>query len=143
MTDHAKWLDVRSSTIYRKAARFSVFGVGPYAFRPWKVAICGLYKKIAFARVGPREGRPVFFDDTVYYLACNAEAEAEFLADILNSDEAKACYGAFVFWDAKRPVTVDLLQRIDLPKLARRLGCADRFAQLGAAGDVANAELLF
>lgn len=143
LCDHAEWLDGRSSTIYRNAARFSVFGVGPYAFQPWKIAISGLYKRLAFTCIGPREGRPVIFDDTVYYLACDTEGEAARLTDLLNSDPAKAFYGAFVFWDAKRPITVDLLQRLDLTKLAHRLDVSDEFLSAGRLARASQMELLF
>jgi hypothetical protein len=30
--------------------------------------------------------------------------------------------GIFVFWDSKRPITIALLQRLDLAKLADELG---------------------
>ena len=44
----------------------------------------------------------------------------EFLASILNSDAAKEFYNAFIFWDAKRPITADILKRLDLLKLAKQ-----------------------
>ena len=50
---HADLLDARSSSIYRKRPRFSVFGVGPYTFAPWKVGISGFYKTLDFRAIGP------------------------------------------------------------------------------------------
>jgi len=32
---------------------------------------------------------------------------------------------AFIFWDAKRPITIDILKRLDLVALARELGAGD------------------
>jgi len=32
-----------------------------------------------------------------------------------------------VFWSEKRPITVDLLKRVDLEKVAKRLGRSDEY----------------
>ncbi len=119
---HAARLDRRASSIYRKRPRFSVFGVGPYTFAPWKVAISGFYKSLNFKVIGPVVGKPIVLDDTSNFLACGSEAEANYLASILNSTAASEFYRAFIFWDNKRPVTIDLLNRLDLYALARELG---------------------
>ncbi len=122
LLDHAERLDRRASTIYAKRPRFSIFGVGDYTFAPWKVAISGFYKRLAFSVVGPHEGRPVVFDDTCYFLPCETRGQAELLAELLESEPARELYAAFVFWDAKRPITSRLLGRLDLVELARELG---------------------
>lgn len=119
---HGEALDRRGSSIYRKRPRFAVFGIGPYTFAPWKVAICGLYKRLDFAVVGPGDGHPVVFDDTVYHLSFDSEAEARMVAGLLNSESGRAFFNAFTFWDAKRPITVDVLRRLDLRALARESG---------------------
>ena len=118
---HGEAMDRRGSSIYRNRPRFSVFGVGDYAFSPWKVAISGFYKKLQFSVVGPAEGKPVVFDDTVYFTSCATEDEALYLASLLNSRESKEFFSAFISWDAKRPITVDLLRNLDLSALAREL----------------------
>ncbi|MFV1967180.1 MAG: hypothetical protein ACC628_17260 [Pirellulaceae bacterium] len=122
LISHADLLDGRRSSIYRNRPRFSVFGVGDYAFSSHKVAISGFYKRLHFEVVPAHRGKPVVLDDTVYFLACESKDEAEFLAEMLNSDVAREFYSAFVFWDAKRPITVEVLRRLDLRKLARHLG---------------------
>jgi hypothetical protein len=96
--------------------------VGDYSFAPWKVATSGLYKKISFKVVGPFQGKPVVLDDTCYFLPCDSEQDARQLCRILNSDIARGFFSAFVFWDAKRPVTAELLERLDLNKLSAELG---------------------
>ena len=53
LTRHADALDDRKSSIYENRPRFSVFGIGPYSFAPWKIAISGLYKNISFVVVPP------------------------------------------------------------------------------------------
>ncbi|MCG3124888.1 MAG: hypothetical protein GIKADHBN_03394 [Phycisphaerales bacterium] len=122
LVNHGEALDRRGSSIYRKRPRFAVFGIGPYTFSPWKVAVCGLYKRLAFATVGPMEGRPVVFDDTVYHLSFDTEAEARTVAELLNSADGREFFNAFTFWDAKRPITVDVLRRLDLRGFARACG---------------------
>ena len=119
---HGEFLDRRASSIYRHRARFSVFGVGDYTFAPWKVCISGFYKKLEFATVGPYQGKPVVLDDTSYFVSCQSEQEAHFIAELLNSQPAREFYSAFVFWDAKRPITIDMLRRLDLSAVARELG---------------------
>ena len=122
LESHADILDSRSSSIYRNRPRFSVFGVGDYTFAPWKVAISGFYKQLGFLSVGPSGGKPVVLDDTCYFLPCQSEHEAGQLASLLNSEEAKGFFDAFIFWDAKRPITASLLSSLDLDALAAQCG---------------------
>jgi hypothetical protein len=131
LVEHSQLLDGRRSSIYRKRPRFSVFGVGDYTFAPYKVAISGLYKRLQFEVVGGYQGKPVVFDDTVYFLACQSKEEAEILASLLNSDPAREFYSALIFWDSKRPITVDVLRRLDLRKLAGHVGRARDLEQCG------------
>ncbi|HHE31918.1 MAG TPA: SAM-dependent DNA methyltransferase [Chlorobaculum parvum] len=122
LLDHSAQLDKRGSSIYLNRPRFSVFGIGDYSFAPAKVAISGLYKNIRFQALGSDDGKPVMVDDTCYFIPCNSESEAEFFADLLNSETAQRFISALVFKDAKRPVTIDILRRIDLKKLAEYKG---------------------
>lgn len=117
-------LDKRGSSIYRNRPRFSVFGIGEYSFAEWKVAISGFYKRLKFKVVGSYEGKPTVLDDTSYFIPCETKREAERIASILNSSEAKAFFESFVFWDTKRPITVDLLRRLNLDILEREVGQA-------------------
>lgn len=122
LMEHAEMLDARASSIYRNRPRFSVFGVGDYSFADWKVGISGFYKKLAFRVVGPQQGKPVLFDDTCCFLPCRNQMEAETIARLLNSEKAKHFFAAFIFWDSKRPITVEVLRQIDLAAIARELG---------------------
>ena len=123
---HAELLAARTSTIYRNQPPFAIFGVGDYSFAPWKVAISGFYKSFRFRLVGPVAGKPVVLDDTCYFIPCHSEPEARLIADLLSSDTARQFFSAFVFWDAKRPITIDLLRRLDLLALATELGAESR-----------------
>lgn len=114
--------DRRKSSIYQGKPPFSIFGVGDYSFSPWKVAISGLYKNLDFRLISPHEGKPVMLDDTCYFIACKTESEAVLLQELLNSKVAQEFLSAFIFWDAKRPITASLLNCLDLFKLADELG---------------------
>jgi hypothetical protein len=130
---HTALLDKRGSIIYKNKPAFSVFGVGPYSFAPWKVAISGFYKKLHFVKVGPVNGKPVVFDDTIYFLPCQSEEEAEFIEGLLRSEAAQAFLHSMIHWDEKRPVTIEILKRLNIQKLAAMLGHEEdyfRFTQL-------------
>lgn len=127
---HGAALDRRGSSIYRNRPRFSVFGVGDYTFAPWKIGISGFYKRLAFTAVGGAGGKPTVTDDTVYFVACQSEREARLVAALLNSDVAKEFFSAFIFWDAKRPITVELLRRLDLRALADEMGEGEELDRL-------------
>lgn len=121
LLEHADRFDRRQSRIYRGRPRFSIFGVGPYTFAPWKVAISGFYNSLTFRSVGPVDGRPIVFDDTCYLLPCSTREDADTLVRILNSEAAQGFFRAFVFWDAKRPVTAQLLGSLDIGALAAEM----------------------
>lgn len=150
LVQHAEALDARGSTVYAKNPRFSVFAVGAYAFRPWRVAICGLYKELRFRLVGPIEGCPVMFDDTVYYLSFDTEAEARETLARVTSQPALGLLSSLVFWDEKRPIKTSILNvldwtRVDGPprrlpsvqldlNLARRQGAQEDAPRVDALG---------
>ena len=122
LESHEIHLNKRASTIYRNRPRFSVFGVGPYAFAPWKVAISGFYKRLHFQSIGPIRGKPVVFDDTCYFLPCRTEEDARLLTNLLNSEPAMEFFNSLIFWDAKRPITADILGRLNLTALSAQAG---------------------
>lgn len=122
LLEHAPALDARASIVYKKRPRFSIFGIGDYSFAPWKVVISGFYKKLDFRMAGPHAGRPVMLDDTAYFLGSNDEQGARTLVEMLNSPPAREFLSSLVFWDAKRPITIDLLSQLSLERLADHLG---------------------
>jgi hypothetical protein len=114
---HEATLLARKSRIYAGRPAFSIFGVGPYAFAPYKVAVCGLYKRLAFHLVGPCDGVPVVFDDTVTFLPFDDEASAARVAKALESPLAREFFEARVFWDEQRPLGKAVLQRLSVRAL--------------------------
>jgi hypothetical protein len=124
---HAEHLERRGSSIYRNKPKFSIFGVGPYSFAPWKIAISGLYKSLRFVRVGPHSGKPVVLDDTITFLPCKSESEANVMFDLLTSPVATELLDSMIWWDEKRPITVEILKRLDLRKLSVETGMLHDF----------------
>ncbi|MXX76196.1 MAG: SAM-dependent DNA methyltransferase [Holophagales bacterium] len=122
LQSHSKLLDSRRSSIYKNRPRFSVFGVGPYSFTPWKVAISGFAKRLDFHCIGPYRQKPVVVDDTCYFLPCKTKEEAGLLTKLLNSPAARSFFHAFIFWDAKRPITAQLLAALDFGVLGKEVG---------------------
>ncbi|MFO0892373.1 MAG: class I SAM-dependent methyltransferase [Isosphaeraceae bacterium] len=120
---HAGFFASRKSSIHRGHPPFSLFGVGPYTFAPWKVAVAGLHCPALFRAVGPVGGRPVLVDDTCYLLPCDSAAEAAVLAALCNHRACLGLVAALSFPGSKRHVTKGLLQRLDLSAILKR---ADR-----------------
>jgi hypothetical protein len=111
----------RKSSIYRNRDAFALFGIGGYTFAPWKIAICGLYKKLQFTLLSPVDDKPVLVDDTCYLLGFDKPTHAKQVLRLLMSDTATDFFESRIFWDAKRPITADILRSLDLSALARKL----------------------
>ena len=129
LQNHLDYFQNRKSAVYNKQTPFSIFGVGDYAFTPWKIAISGLYRTLSFQVVKPQEGRPVVFDDTCYFLPCQTKRLAELVKRILDSPIAVQAINALVFWDSKRPIKCEALNRINLLELAKRLGLETQYRE--------------
>ena len=127
LSAHEQRLDGRGSVIYRGKPRFSIFGVGAYTFAPWKIAISGFYKVVRFEKVGPACEKPVVFDDTVYFLPCWSEHEAEFVHYLVQSIPYSRLLNSMIFTEEKRPITAELLRRISLEKVAKGLGMSEEY----------------
>jgi hypothetical protein len=112
---HAEMFTRRKSRIYQDTAPYSIFGVGAYTFAPWKIAICGLYKKLDFQLIGTLEGKPVVFDDTVYFLGFDNEAECQAAQAFLQAKSTQQFLDSMIFWDEKRPVKSAILNHLKIP----------------------------
>lgn len=111
---HGAALDGRRSSIWKARPRFALFGIGPYSFAPWKVAVSALRSELHFRVVGPREGSPVLVDDTSYFLPLEDEAVARDLCARLGDPRARAFLEARSFSGSKRKITRKVLQQLDL-----------------------------
>jgi hypothetical protein len=129
LQSHAGRFANRKSSIYQGQPRFALFGIGPYSFAPFKVAVSGLHDAPRFQAVGPVAGRPVFFDDTCYLAPCKSAAHAALLTALCNHPIAIEAAGSLIFADAKRKITKGLLQSIDLSAILKQLERDELVAQ--------------
>ncbi len=118
LMQHSPTMDARKSSIYKNRPRFWIFGVGEYSFAPFKVAVSGLHKQARFRAIGPIENMPVVLDDTCYFVPAGSALRAAALSALLNSSTCQRVIESFAFWDAKRPITKKILQRLDLVEVA-------------------------
>ncbi len=61
-------------------------------------------------------------DDTCYFIGFDTLVEAQIAQQILNSPLVQSFLKAIIFPDAKRPITKNILMRIDLEKAYQLLG---------------------
>lgn len=117
LIDHQDRFNARKSSIYNKKPAFSIFGIGEYSFKPFKVAISGLYKTFHFTLILPQNEKPVMLDDTCYLIGFDKIEFAVYALILLNSDTTVQFLQSVTFADAKRTFTKDVLMRIDLLEL--------------------------
>ncbi|MBI9038643.1 MAG: hypothetical protein JEY97_10965 [Bacteroidales bacterium] len=118
LSKHLSAFQSRKSSIYRGKPLFSIFGIGNYSFKPYKIAISGLYKTFLFTLVLPQNDKPVMLDDTCYFIGFEKIEFAVFAIILLNNPQTEEFLRSITFPDAKRVFTKDVLIRIDLYKLA-------------------------
>lgn len=117
LNKYSNELDNRKSSIYKNQFKFSLFGIGDYSFKPYKIAISGLYKKINFCLLKPFNNKPIMLDDTCYLIGFDDIREAEIYYNQLNSEVVFNYIDSLVFWDSKRPINVDVLKTVDIDKI--------------------------
>jgi hypothetical protein len=108
---HKDYFLQRKSSIYNGKPMYSIFGVGDYSFKPYKVAISGLYKQTKFTLIKPN-GTVLLLDDTCYFIGFDTLEEAQDIQSLLNQSETQEFIESFMFTDSKRAITKDLLMRI-------------------------------
>ena len=116
-----EYFEKRKSNIYKSKPLFSIFGVGDYSFKPFKVAISGLYKQTKFSLIEPVDGKCLMLDDTCYFIGFDKYEEAVFTQYLLNRDEIQKFLKSIIFMDSKRVITKDVLMRIDINVLLNEL----------------------
>ena len=127
---HDKELTKRSSIIYKGKPRYSMFGIGDYTFKNWKIAVSGFGKTPIFKIVGCHLGKPVVFDDTVYFLSFDSQKEAHFIHGLLSSEPVTELLTSMIFSEGKRPITASILGKIDLHLVAKELKKSEDYIQI-------------
>ena len=78
------------------------------------------------------------FDDTVNFLSFGTEEEAKFIFELITSTPAIEFLDSMIFWDEKRPITIDILRRLSLKAVARELGVLESYLQWAEAIQIAS-----
>lgn len=112
------YFDKRKSKIYEDKPDFSIFGIGNYSFKLYKVGISGLYKRTKFSLIMPINQKPTMLDDTCYFIGFDRFDFALITQKLLNKSDVQSFIKSIVFFDAKRPINKDILMRIDLLSIA-------------------------
>lgn len=127
---HQENFNARKSSIYNNKPSFSIFGIGDYSFKPYKVAISGLYKTFHFTLILPQNDKPVMLDDTCYLIGFDQIEFAVYALILLNSDITMKFLRSITFSDAKRTFTKDVLMRIDIGEIAKRIDAIELQSEL-------------
>jgi len=141
LTQHQANFDARKSSIYNNKPLFSIFGIGDYSFKPFKVAISGLYKTFHFTLVLPQDNKPVMLDDTCYLIGFDKIEFAVYALILLNSDTTMQFLKSVTFADAKRTFTKDVLMRIDLLELGKKITKQDLARELHKLNEMYKLDL--
>ncbi len=136
LLEYEGYLKNRKSSIYKNKPPYSIFGVGLYSFKNWKIAISGLYKRLNFCLVKPLDGKSVIFDDTINFLSFETQDEAEFIFKLVTSNASLEFLDSMIFWNEKRPITIDILRRLSLKAVARELGVLETYMQWNEASSI-------
>jgi hypothetical protein len=139
LSGHIDDFNKRKSCIYKNKPLFSIFSIGDYCFYPYKIAISGLYKQLNFKIIFPIEGKPVLVDDTCNFISCNTESEASILYSLLTNKKMEMFLDSIIFWDSKRPITTEILNSIDLKKIANETFLQEHYAILSGYNIKTNA----
>jgi len=130
LIQHLPDFEARKSSIYNNKPLFSIFGIGDYSFKPFKVSISGLYKTFHFSLILPQDNKPVMLDDTCYLIGFDNIEFAAYTLILLNSKTTFQFLKSVTFSDAKRFFTKDILMRINLLEVAKNIEIIDLQTEL-------------
>ncbi len=142
LIEHESCLNGRKSSIYKDSNPFSIFGVGDYSFKKYKISISGLYKNLKFSKIDMFKGKPIVLDDTCYFLGFNTAELRDFVFEMLDSDVCSEFIKSIIFLDSKRPITVSLLNRISIKNISIYLDREDEFSSLFEKEPLKDGQLL-
>ncbi len=120
--NHQNLFENRKSSIYKNKPKFSIFGIGDYSFKPYKIAIAGLYKEFNISLIIPDENnKPIMLDDTCYFLGFDILEFALIAFSMMNNEKFIKFIDSITFNDIKRKYTKDILMRIDFFEISQSL----------------------
>jgi len=119
LDEHRERLEARGSSWYDDEPFYDLFGLGPYTWSEYKVVWCRLGFKPHFAVVStvddPELGeKPVVPGDHFMFVATDDEAEAHYLAALLNSAPYQRCLRETAS-QGKATLSATVVSRLFLP----------------------------
>ena len=119
LNNNKKYFNNRKSSIYKNAPDFSIFGIGEYSFKKYKVAISAFHKDPMFSLVYSE--KPIMLNDACYFMSFDNYDDAYITMLILNSSLVKKFMKNKAVLDSKRHYTKKLLKQIDINKCLKIL----------------------
>lgn len=119
LNKNKKYFDKRKSKNFNNTPDFSIFGIGNYAFKKYKVVISSFKKIPLFSLVYGEKA--VMLDESCHYISFDNYDEAYITMLILNSQIVKEFLKNIAFLDSKRPYSKKILKRIDISKCLKIL----------------------
>jgi hypothetical protein len=116
LSEHEEYFTKRWSSIYKNTVKFSIFWVWNYTYLPYKIAVSWLYTNIQFQLISDFNNKTIVFDDTVNFLSFSDIHIAKEYFAIIQWAEYQNLLQSLIFLDNKRPVTIEILNSIDLEK---------------------------
>jgi hypothetical protein len=71
-------------------------------------------------------------------LSFETEEEAKFIFGLVTSSPSLEFLESMIFWDEKRPITIDILRRLSLKAVARELGALETYLQWAEAIQISS-----
>jgi hypothetical protein len=90
----------------------------------------------------PITGKPVMVDDTCNFISCDNESEAHIIFSLLTDEKTRLFLESIIFWDSKRPITTEILNSIDLKKIADENYLNNHYSILTGYNQIAHRENL-
>ncbi len=115
LNENSIYLNNRKSSIYVNAPKFSIFGIGDYSFKPYKVVVSGFYKEPKF--ILTYGNKPIMLDDTCYFIGFDEYKTAFITMLLMNSKIVNMFLKSIAFLDSKRPYTKEVLMKINFLKV--------------------------
>lgn len=121
------WLELNKSVLCKRAAYrryfdpekdpfYSMFNVGDYTVKPWKVIWPRIARKIQAAVVSTKDGKLVLAQETFSLIGLDDESEAYFVAGVLNSTLFRFTVSCFSQPGSKSFGTPSILEKACIPK---------------------------
>jgi hypothetical protein len=129
----------KNNRIVETGPFYSMFGVGPYTFAPWKVVWPWISKGIRAAVVGFFGEKPVMPEHNTFLVACDVLEEALYICALLNSSAGDFAIRSFFSTGGGGIGTPVVLEHIRIPRFDPANPVHGRLAELSKEAHAAAA----